>query len=197
MRVAFSAKPALLVTVILVVAGLQQRSLGQSPAQGVTRICVLSFEKDAQRPARVENSAAACLTRARAMLAAETRSKLYLVGAADKIKDNKPEHGRIRTEQDMSGEDLRYADVAAYRAVNTKAYLVRWLNVDPTRVIPVTSYEDGQQVEVFLVKQGTCFERFYGKETAPILAHPCTVTLCSQGQEEFLIAQQRDRIPSR
>jgi hypothetical protein len=164
------------------------------PSQGMTRVCVISFGKDPSRPARVEDSAAACLLQAKQMLAAHADASLYLVGAADKIKDNAASHGHQRAEQDMTGEDLRYADVAAYRAINTKAYLATWLSVNPTRIVPVTTYEDGQWVALYLVTKNTCFKRTYSKETAPILSRPCTVKPCATGPEEFLLAQPRERI---
>ena len=145
-------------------------------------------------PARVEDSAAPCLMQAKQALAADPSRSLYLVAAADKVKDNVAGHGRTRTGQDMSGEDLRYADVAAYRAINTKAYLVRWLGVDPARIIPLTSYEDGQWLELYLIKKGIVFKAVYGKATAPILVRPCTVAPCPHGPEEFLVAQPREKI---
>ena len=161
---------------------------------GVTRVCTIYFDKDARRPARVEDSAQSCLLNARQALLAAKTSKLYLVGTADRNKDNEAGHGKARIEQDMSGEDLRYADVAAYRALNTKAYLVRWLQADPKAVVPLTIYDDGQWVELYLVEKGVLFESAYGKETAPIMSRPCTVAPCAKGVEEFLIAQQRERI---
>lgn len=164
------------------------------PSQGFTRVCVISFDKDRRHPARVEDSAAACLFEAKQMLAVHADASLYLVGSADKMKDNVVSHGRERTEQDMTGEDLRYADVAAYRAINTKAYLVRWLSMDAARIVPVTTYEDGQWVALCLVANDTSFKKAYSKETAPILSRPCTVKPCATGPEEFLLAQPRERI---
>ena len=116
------------------------------------------------------------------------------MGTADRVRDNQVEHGKERVAQDMSGEDLRYADVAAYRALNTKAYLVRWMHADPRRVVPLTIYDDGQSVEVYLVEDGVSFRDVFGKEIAPILSRPCTVAPCAKGVEEFLLAQERNRI---
>jgi hypothetical protein len=163
-------------------------------SQGIVRVCTIYFDKDAQRPARVEDSAQPCLTSAKKALLALPSGKLYLVATADRQKDNEAGHGKARVEQDMSGEDLRYADVAAYRAVNTKDYMVRSLHMNPTRIVPFTTYEDGQWVEIYLVKEGVSFKSSYPKEIAPILSRPCTVAPCATGVEEFLIAQPRDRI---
>jgi hypothetical protein len=85
--------------------------------------------------------------------------------------------------------------VAAYRAVNTKAYLVRWMQTDPKLIVPLTTYEDGQWLEIYLVKDGVSFKSGYSKETAPIMSKPCTVAPCASGVEEFLVAQERERIP--
>lgn len=172
--------------------------IGQSAApplpQGIVKVCTIYFDKDAQRPARVEDSAQPCLISAKKAMLALSSSKLYLVATADRQRDNEAGHGKARVEQDMSGEDLRYADVAAYRAVNTKDYMVRWLHMNPTRIVPFTTYEDGQWVEIYLVKEGDSFKAAYPKEIAPILSRPCTVAPCATGVEEFLIAQPRDRI---
>ncbi len=164
------------------------------PSQGMTRVCIISFDKDTRHPARVEDSALACLLQARQMLATHVDASLYLVGTADKVKDNVVSNGHERTEQDMTGEDLRYADVAAYRAINAKAYLVTWLSMNPARIVPVTTYEDGQWVALYLVTKNTSFKKTYSKETAPILSRPCTVKPCATGPEEFLLAQPRERI---
>lgn len=181
--------------VLLVLLAAVTVGHAQTLPAGINKLCTIYFNKDARRPARVEDAAKPCLLQATRALAAAPGSKLYLVGTADRQKDNEAGHGKARTEQDMTGEDLRYADVAAYRAVNTKAYLVRWLQANPKLVVPLTSYQDGQWVEFYLVKDGVSFKAGYGKATAPIMSRPCTVPPCAVGVEEFLVAQQRERIP--
>ena len=159
-----------------------------------TRICRISFDKDKRRPARVEDDALPCLLQAARALTAAGGARLYFVATADRTRDNDVAHGEEREEQDMTGEDLRYADVAAYRAVNTKAYMVQWLRADPKRIIPLTTYEDGQWLDIYLVPDAVNFKRSYAKATAPILSRPCTVAPCATGNEEFLLAQPRGQI---
>jgi hypothetical protein len=181
----------LFVAVAVLLAG---EGVAAVASPGVASLCTILFDQDAHRPARLEDSAAACVLHASQSLRAHPHHTLYLVGTADRVKDNQPGHGRARAEQDMSGEDLRYADVAAYRALNTKAYMVRWLHADPTRIVPLTTYEDGQWVAVYEVANDVPFKKIYGKETAPILARPCTVKPCATGPEEFLLPQEREPI---
>lgn len=185
----------------LAVPGFAQLSCASQAAtsgqpQGITRICVIDFGNDLRRPARLEDTAQACLTRAVQLLTAEPEAQLYLVATADSRKDNTAGNGADRTEQDMTGEDLRYADVAAYRAINTKAYMVRWLHVNPKLLVPLTAYENGQWLELNIVKKGIDFKSVYSRKTAPILERPCTTEPCASHYEEFLVAQQRGRIPN-
>ena len=181
---------------LLSVAFLGMITPGLSRAQNsYTRICAISFDKDAKRPARVEDQALPCLLHAKRVLAEQPGSLLYFVATADRLKDNEAGHGEERVDQDMSGEDLRYADVAAYRAVNAKAYMVRWMHINPRQVVPLTSYEDGQWLEIDIAAKSVAFKSAYPRLTAPILSRPCTVSPCATSDEEFLIAQQRSRIP--
>lgn len=166
-----------------------------APMQGINKVCTIYFGKDVQRPARIQDSARECLTHAISLLHDEPATQLYLVATADSEKDNRAGNGTSRTEQDMTGEDLRYADVAAYRAVNIKAYMVRWLHASPKSIVPMTLYETGQWVEIYDVKKGIDFKSSFGKKTAPIIERPCTTGPCAARFEEFLVAQQRGRIP--
>lgn len=175
----------------LAVAMIQVQAHSQ---EQYTKVCTIFFDKDAKQPARVEDQALACLVRSQQALAGQHGAVLYFVATADRVKDNEAGHGKERVEQDMSGEDLRYADVAAYRAVNTKAYMVRWMHVDPKQIVPLTSYEDGQWLEIDIASRNTAFKSAYPRPTAPILARPCTVQPCASPGEEFLIPQQRSKI---
>ena len=181
-----------LLAALLIAAGYQPKSVSQTT---FTRICSIAFDQDAKRPARVENQALPCLRKGERALAQQPDSLLYLVATADRTKDNEHGHGKERVEQDMSGEDLRYADVAAYRAVNTKAYMVQWMHLKAGQIVPLTTYEDGQWLEIDIAPPHLDFKAAYPKPIAPILVRPCTVKPCPSGDEEFLIAQPRQAIP--
>jgi len=79
-------------------------------------------------PARVGNDALLCLERASRKLKDEPRIKLVLVGISHPLYDHEDaDRGMEREGEDMSGKDIRFSDVASYRAVNTKDYLTHWL----------------------------------------------------------------------
>ena len=118
---------------------------------GVDKVCSIQFDKDTKYPARVENSALACLLQAAKSMKSNTAKKLVLVGTADPVKDSQAvENGHMRETEDETGADVRFEDLAAYRAVNTKGYLVRWLHLDAARILPTTNeWIDGQYVTLF------------------------------------------------
>jgi len=61
-------------------------------------------------------------------LKADPDRKLVLVGVKDPGKDHEAtENGPDREEEDATGFDVRLEDLPAYRAVNTKWYLVHYL----------------------------------------------------------------------
>ena len=55
---------------------------------GVEKICAISFDKDSNRPARVEDAALDCLNAVSQRLKASPNQKVVLVGTADPIKDH-------------------------------------------------------------------------------------------------------------
>jgi hypothetical protein len=166
-----------------------------APPAGVEEVCSISFDKDPLRPARVENSALACLKEAAKRLNASPGRKLVLVGGKDPAKDHEAaENGSDREEEDATGFDVRLEDLSAYRAVNTKWYLVYYLNADPKRILPTTdeSYF-AQTVTFYLVPASADFNHnFLG--TTKTNEKPCTITPCYSPDEESLTAQRRPRI---
>lgn len=166
-----------------------------APPGGVDKVCSIAFDRDALRPARVENSALTCLTEAAKRLNASPDRKLVLVGVKDPAKDHEPsDNGSGREEEDATGFDVRLEDLSAYRAVNTKWYLVRYLGADPKRILPTTdeSYF-AQSVTFYLVPGSADFNHnFLG--TTKTNEKPCTVTPCYSPDEETLAAQHRPRI---
>jgi len=165
---------------------------------GVDKVCSIQFDKDTKFPARVENSALACLLQAAKSMKNNPAKKLVLVGTADPVKDSEAvENGHMRETEDETGADVRFEDLAAYRAVNTKGYLVRWLHLDAARILPTTNeWIDGQYVTFYLVPGDADFNHNY-LETTKTNEAPCTITPCYSPDEETLKAQPRSRIPDK
>jgi hypothetical protein len=172
----------------------QVRQKPAAPA-GVEEVCSISFDKDALRPARVENGALPCLKNAVERLNTSPDRKLVLVGVKDPAKDHEATgNGSDREEEDATGFDVRLEDLSAYRAVNTKWYLVHYLNADAKRILPTT--DEGyfaQLVTFYLVPASADFNHnFLG--TTKTNEKPCTITPCYSPDEETLAAQHRPRI---
>lgn len=164
---------------------------------GVDKLCSIEFDKDSVYAAKVEKDALPCLGEIVATLRDRPTAKVVLVGVSDPAKDHEEkDNGMDREEEDMTGHDIRYEDLAAYRAVNTKAYLVRWHGIDPSRILPTTNeFRHGQEVSFYLVPQDANFTHNY-LDTTRSNESPCTVTPCYDTREESLTAQQQDKLPS-
>jgi hypothetical protein len=161
----------------------------------VKRICSIDF-KDSRLPARVEDDALPCLEEAAQKLKDKPNVKLVLVGISHPLYDHEEQdHGMEREDEDTTGEDIRYSDVAAYRAVDTKAYLTQWLGADPTKVIPTTDeYTLGRQVIIYTVPGDASFFHNY-THTTPTNESQCTIKPCPNPIEDVLTPQPRSRIP--
>jgi hypothetical protein len=164
---------------------------------GVDKICSISFSKDSRHPARVEDSALPCLREAAERLKQTPQIKLVLIGISHPLYDHADEdRGMEREGEDMTGTDIRFSDVAAYRAVNTKAYLIQWLGANPAEIIPTTDeYALGQAVLIFSVPADADFLHNYTR-TTPINESRCTVKPCPNPDEDVLTPQPRPRIPN-
>ena len=162
---------------------------------GVEKLCVIQFDRDQKRPARVEDSALPCLVLAAKRMTADLTVKLVLVGVKDLSKDHEAsENGRMRETEDTTGYDIRLEDLAAYRSLNTKGYLVRWFRIDPARILPTTDESQfGQNVTFYLVPADADFNHNY-LGTTKTNERPCTVKPCYPADEESLAAQPRSRI---
>jgi hypothetical protein len=163
---------------------------------GVERVCSISFDKDLKRPARVEDSALPCLEEVATTLKKRPDRKIVLVGVSDPVKDHEEKDaGEEREGEDMTGLDIRYEDTSAYRAVNTKNYLVRFYGISPERLLPTTNENrHGQDVTFYLVPGDADFLHNY-LNTTRTNEHPCTVKPCYDPREESDTAQPRGRIP--
>ena len=162
---------------------------------GVERLCEIQFDRDLKRPARVENSALTCLKLAVKRMTADATVKLVLVGAKDPAKDHEAsENGNMRETEDTTGYDIRLEDLAAYRSLNAKGYLVRWYGIDPVRILPTADESDfGRTVTFYLVPGDADFNHNY-LGTTKTNERPCTVKPCYPADEESLAAQPRSRI---
>ena len=162
---------------------------------GVEKLCAIQFDRDHKRPARVENSALPCLELAVKRMTADATVKLVLVGLKDPSKDHEAsENGAMRETEDTTGYDIRLEDLAAYRSLNTKGYLVRWFRIDPARILPTTDESSfGQTVTFYLVPGDADFDHNY-LGTTKTNERPCTVKPCYPADEESLAAQPRSRI---
>lgn len=185
--------------VLAALASFQTATAQRTPlAAGVERVCAIDFNKDAKHPARVEDAALPCLQQVADRLKALPNDKLVLVGISHPLYDHAEEdRGMEREGEDMTGTDIRFSDIAAYRAINTKDYLTRWLKVDPARIIPTTDeYALGQKVIFYTVPGDADFLHNYTR-TTPTNESKCTITPCPNADEDVLTAQPRSRIPIR
>jgi hypothetical protein len=190
--------PAAMAALLLFGASATQLQAQRLPlASGVKQVCAIEFTKDEKLPARVEDSALPCLEQAAKILKDTPNIKLVLVGVSHPLYDHsEAEKGMEREGEDMSGADIRYTDVAAYRAVNTKAYLTQWLGVDPTRIIPTTDeFALGRKVILYTVPGDADFYHNYTR-TTPTNELVCTIKPCPDKREDVLTPQPRTRIAS-
>ena len=109
------------------------------PAPKTKTLCSINFDRDAKRPARVDNEAKACLDDVALNLQQSTDATAVLVGEAAST-EKKPEA------------------LAAQRAVNTKAYLVTEKGIDASRVSVRTGTMGNKEVENYLVPAGATFD---------------------------------------
>ena len=104
------------------------------------QLCTVTFNRDAARPARVDNEGRACLDDIALTLQHQPEARLVLVG----------NHG----ETEIDGQI-----VAAERAINTRAYLSKEKGIDPSRVDLRTGGEPGKQVDTYLLIPGAVFDQ--------------------------------------
>jgi len=108
------------------------------PAPMAKSLCTVSFERDKNRPVRVDNEAKACLDDITLSLQQDPSSKLELVGNVT-AKEAK----RKLTEK-----------YATERAENTKEYLVKDKGIDGSRIMLYTGTADAKTVTTTIVPSG-------------------------------------------
>jgi outer membrane protein OmpA-like peptidoglycan-associated protein len=109
-------------------------------------LCSITFNNDKSRPARVDNEAKACLDEVALDLQKQSDAKVVVVGNAGKMMPMRKGHRHAMAE-----------NLAAQRAINTKAYLVNEKGIDASRISVATGTADDNKVEDYLVPSGANF----------------------------------------
>jgi outer membrane protein OmpA-like peptidoglycan-associated protein len=117
------------------------------PVPHTQALCSTTFDKDAKRPARVDNEAKACLDEVALDLQKQSDAKAVVVGNST-AEEKAPKKGH---------KHAKVEDLASERAVNAKDYLVTEKGIDASRVSVATGTTDGQKVEDYLVPAGANF----------------------------------------
>src|ERR1019366_9174313 len=94
-----------------------------APRPQTSELCSIRFERDAHRPSRVDNEAKACLDEIALNLQQSSDAKLAIVGNA-------------------GSHERGIKKLAAERAVNTKAYLVKEKGVESSRIAGYPGSQD-------------------------------------------------------
>ncbi|MEO6804547.1 MAG: OmpA family protein [Edaphobacter sp.] len=105
------------------------------PAPTTSALCSVSFERDARRPARVDNEGKACLDDVALKLQSASDAKLAVIG-------------------DAGSTEKKGSELAAERAVNAKDYLVKEKGIDASRITVYTGSDNGKTVSTTLVPSG-------------------------------------------
>ncbi len=105
------------------------------PAAVTRALGSIAFDRDARRPARVDNEAKAFLDEVSLDLQRDPDATLALVGSA-------------------GSHELHGPEIAAQRAVNTKAYLVTEKGLEASRISVFTGPDDTKKVSFVLIPSG-------------------------------------------
>jgi ribosomal protein S11 len=116
-----------------------------APKPTTQNLCSVSFERDKQRPTRVDNEGKACLDDLALALQRSTDATLDVIGNATSAETAPPKHAK---------KNAKPASFAAERAVNTKDYLVKEKGIDASRVKVLTGSDDAKTVTTVLVPAG-------------------------------------------
>jgi outer membrane protein OmpA-like peptidoglycan-associated protein len=119
------------------------------PAPKTQTLCSIQFDKDKRRPGRVDNEAKACLDDVALNAQQKADASLVVVGNAAPVPAPRGRH---------HAKAPTAADLAAQRAVNTKAYLVTEKGIDASRIQVRTGTNGQNEVEDYLVPAGATFD---------------------------------------
>ncbi len=114
-------------------------ALAAAPRPSASALCSIHFDRDPRRPSRVDNEAKACLDGVALNLQSDSDAKLAIVGNA-------------------SNDEAGSKKLAAERAVNTKAYLVKEKGIDASRISIYTGTQDGKIVSTTLIPAGATLD---------------------------------------
>ena len=120
------------------------------PAPKTQTLCSIQFDRDAKRPARVDNEAKGCLDDVALNAQQKADATLVLVGNSAPMPEKKGRHHR---RHEMTADQL-----AAQRAVNTKDYLVTDKGIDASRIQVRTGTSGQNEVGDYLVPSGATFD---------------------------------------
>ncbi len=119
------------------------------PTPHAKQLCSIQFNTDKRRPTRVDNEAKACLDDVALNAQQQADASLVVVGNSAPVPT-----ARRRSRRHMPTAE----DLAAQRAVNTKAYLVTEKGIDPSRIQVRTGTGGQNEVESYLVPAGASFD---------------------------------------
>ena len=120
------------------------------PTPKTQTLCSIQFNKDKRRPARVDNEAKACLDDVALNAQQKADAALVVVGNSAPTPTPKTKYQRLHA--------VTAAQLAAQRAVNTKAYLVTEKGLDAARIQVRTGTNGQNEVEDYLVPAGANFD---------------------------------------
>lgn len=126
----------------------------EAPKPHSSALCSISFSTDTKRPTRVDNEAKACLDQVALDLKQQADAKVVVIGESTQAeKDATAKQEKLAAKH----KHMTVEEYAAQRAVNTKEYLVTDQGIDASRITVVTSSDEGQQVQNYLVPAGADF----------------------------------------
>jgi len=128
------------------------------PAPKTQTLCSIQFDKDKRRPARVDNEAKACLDDVALNAQQKADASVVVVGNSAPVPTPKSKAARRHA---VTADQL-----AAQRAVNTKAYLVTEKGIDASRIQVRTGTNGQNEVEDYLVPAGANFDNDVPSTTA-------------------------------
>ena len=118
------------------------------PPAKTQALCTIAFGRDTKRPARVDNEAKACLDQVALSAQQTPDATVTVVGEAGPTPP--PAKGKKKAPV--------VENLAAQRAVNTKAYLVTEKGIDASRISVRTGTQSSDEVENYLVPAGANFD---------------------------------------